>query len=176
MVGWNTYTGPLHHTGFGTKAGILPAWRDCTVWYQFSHGKGKGFHLHLHIAMGCGIFRWFCSFSWKINELRQICLPSIVAAESLCRRIPGSESGMHFFPLLLLTLSNSFRNSYINQIVSYCLPLCFHSVNWTWRSVCDINYRPLGSTDKGVKVSLIIHEKNFNIDNCFFDNDIDKNN
>ena len=41
MVGWNTYTGPLHHTSCGTKAHIFPAWRDCTVSYQFSHGKGS---------------------------------------------------------------------------------------------------------------------------------------
>ena len=30
--------------------------------------------------------------------------------------------------------------------------------------------------DKGIKVWLIIHEKNVNIDNWFFDNAIDKNN
>ena len=64
----------------------------------------------------------------------------------------------------------------MNQIVSYCLPLCFHVVKRTWRSVGDNNYRPLGSTDKGVKVSLITHEKNVNIDNCLFDNAINKNN
>ena len=79
------------------------------------------------------------------------------------------------FPLLLLTLTNSFTSSYINQIVSCCLPLCFHLVKRTWRSVNDNNYRPLGSTDKGVKVSLIKNKKKVNIDNCFFDNAIDKN-
>ena len=63
----------------------------------------------------------------------------------------------YFFPLLSLTLTNSFGSSYINQIVSYCLSLCFHLAKRTWRSVGDNNYRPLGSTDKGVKVSLLIH-------------------
>ena len=82
----------------------------------------------------------------------------------------------YFFSLLLLTMTNSFRSSYINQIASYCLPLCFHWVKRTCRSVSDNNYRTLGSTDKGVKVSLIIHEKNVNIDNCFFGNAIEKNN
>ena len=94
IVGWNTYTGPLHLTSFGTKAPILLAWRDCMVSYQFSHGKGKGSRLHLLIAMGCSIFHCFRSFSWKIHKLQQIYLPSIVAVESLCHRIPGSESGM----------------------------------------------------------------------------------
>ena len=64
----------------------------------------------------------------------------------------------------------------MNQIVSYCLPLCFHFVKRTWRSVGDNSYRPIGSIDKGVKVSLIIHEKNVNINYCFFDNAIAKNN
>ena len=64
----------------------------------------------------------------------------------------------------------------MNQIVSYCFPFCFYLVKRTWRSVGDNNYRPLSSTQEGVKVSLIIHEKNVNIDNCFFDNAIDKNN
>ena len=37
--------------------------------------------------------------------------------------------------------------------------MCFDLVERIWRSVGDNNYRPLGSTGKDVKVSLIIHEK-----------------
>ena len=92
---------------FGTKAHILPAWRDYTVSYQFSLGKGKGFRLDLRMAMGCSIFRCFRSFLFVFppSSPPTLFVVEFQEANQECKTIVAHSCSEYFVTALMEKIS-----------------------------------------------------------------------